>query len=56
MAVSIEPPWREVCPALAGIVATATDGKGWTRKYAGMIPRAQKQPKMASFALQNVLH
>jgi len=39
MALSIEPPRREVCPVLAGILTIATDGNGWTCKYAGVIPR-----------------
>ena len=42
MALSTEPPEREVCPALAGILATATEGDNWTAQDAGIVRRAQK--------------
>ena len=42
MALSTKPPKREVCPALAGILATATKGDNWTAQDARIVQRAQK--------------
>ena len=40
MALSTKPPECEVCPVLAGILTTATEGDNWTAQDAGIVWRA----------------